>query len=70
MGLVDFLLDGRIVLEVDGRENHEGPSLRHKDLLRDAAAAANGYETLRFDYAMVIHQWPLVEAAILGARAR
>ncbi|MFS0866845.1 type IV toxin-antitoxin system AbiEi family antitoxin domain-containing protein [Microbacterium sp. 179-B 1A2 NHS] len=66
VGRVDFVLEGCIVLEVDGRLNHEGPSLRHRDLVRDAAAAAAGYETLRFDYAMVIHDWPRVERAILA----
>lgn len=66
VGRVDFLLAGRLILEVDGRENHDGPSLRHKDLLRDAAAAAQGLETLRFDYAMVVYEWDLVLAAILG----
>ena len=30
---------------------------RHKDLRRDANAAAWGYVTLRFDYAMVVHDW-------------
>lgn len=69
-GRVDFLLDGILILETDGRENHEGPSRRHRDLMRDARAAAAGYETLRFDYAMVIHNWPVVEAAILERRAR
>jgi very-short-patch-repair endonuclease len=69
VGRVDFLLAGRIILEVDGRENHDGQSLRHKDLRRDAAAAAQGYETLRFDYAMMVHSWPDVEAAVLGRLA-
>lgn len=66
VGRVDFILGDRIILEVDGRLNHDGPSMRHKDLVRDAAAAAQGYETLRFDYAMVIHNWPAVLAAIRG----
>lgn len=70
VGRVDFVLARRIILEVDGRENHDGPSKRHKDLVRDAAAAAAGYETLRFDYALVIHSWPLVEAAILRRLGR
>lgn len=69
VGLVDFLLDGCIILEIDGRENHDGQSKRHKDLRRDAAAAALGYTPLRFDYALVRHDWPVVEAAIVGARA-
>lgn len=66
VGRVDFVLAGRIVLEVDGRLNHDGPSRRHRDLVRDAEAAAAGYETLRFDYALVIHDWPRVERAILA----
>ena len=66
VGRVDFVLAGCIILEVDGRLNHEGPSLRRRDLRRDAAAAAHGYGTLRFDYALVMHDWPIVEAAILA----
>ncbi|MBY0689850.1 type IV toxin-antitoxin system AbiEi family antitoxin domain-containing protein [Microbacterium marinilacus] len=68
VGVVDFVLDGRIILEVDGRENHDGGSSRHKDLGRDARALALGYLPLRFDYAQVMYEWHLVEAAILGAR--
>ena len=69
VGRIDFLLEGRIILEVDGRQNHDGATMRHKDLRRDAVAAALGYETLRFDYALVIHHWPVVEAAILARLA-
>ncbi|MCK6081851.1 type IV toxin-antitoxin system AbiEi family antitoxin domain-containing protein [Microbacterium sp. EYE_5] len=70
VGRVDFLLAGRIVLEVDGRLNHDGPSRRHHDLVRDAEAAAAGYVALRFDYALVVHDWPRVERAILAALGR
>jgi len=63
---VDFLIGDRLLVEVDGRQNHDGPSMRHKDLVRDADAATWGYVTLRFDYAMVVHDWELVEAAILA----
>ncbi|MFI8633487.1 endonuclease domain-containing protein [Microbacterium sp. NPDC077663] len=70
VGRVDFVLAGRLILEVDGRLNHEGPSRRHRDLVRDAEAAAAGYETLRFDYALVVHDWPRVQRAILAAVAR
>lgn len=66
VGRVDFVIAGRIILEVDGRQNHDGPSLRHKDLVRDARAAAAGYETLRFDYALILFDWPVVRAAILA----
>ncbi|OJU67939.1 MAG: hypothetical protein BGO04_01070 [Microbacterium sp. 70-38] len=65
-GVVDFLIGDRLLLEIDGKPNHDGPSHRHKDLVRDANSAAWDFETLRFDYAMVIHDWPLVEDAILA----
>ncbi|GAA1775222.1 type IV toxin-antitoxin system AbiEi family antitoxin domain-containing protein [Agromyces lapidis] len=81
IGRVDFVLGDRLILEVDGKQNHvdgfdsligteharaAAASKRHKDLVRDAVAAAYGFETLRFDYALVVHDWPLVEAAILA----
>ena len=70
VGKVDFVIGGRLILEADGKENHDGKTVRHKDLTRDAAASALGYETLRFDYAQVIHDWPTVQAAIIGALRR
>lgn len=70
VGVVDFVVGGRLILETDGRENHDGVSHRHKDLRRDAAASLLGYETLRFDYALVVYDWPAVESAILAALAR
>ena len=70
VGRVDFLLGDRLILEVDGVGNHDGRSNRHKDLIRDANAAAWGFSTLRFDYAMVVHDWPTVVAAILGHLGR
>ncbi|MFB7892354.1 endonuclease domain-containing protein [Microbacterium sp. NPDC056044] len=66
VGRVDFLIGDRLIVEVDGAPNHDGESHRHKDLVRDAHAASWGYVTLRFDYAMVVHDWPTVELAILG----
>lgn len=66
VGRVDLLIGDRLVIETDGRRNHDGASLRHKDLVRDANAAKWGYVTLRFDYALVVHDWDLVERAILA----
>jgi very-short-patch-repair endonuclease len=70
VGRVDFVVAGLLLLEVDGVENHDSASHRHKDLRRDAAASVQGFETLRFDYALVIHDWPVVESAILAALGR
>lgn len=67
VGRVDLLIDGVIIIELDGEENHADPAKRHRDLRRDAAATAQGFTPLRFDYALVVHDWPAVEAAILGA---
>lgn len=70
VGRVDFLLDKWLILETDGKDNHASESKRHKDLMRDAAASALGYEALRFDYAQLIYDWPQVQPAILAAVAR
>lgn len=69
VGRVDFVVGGRVILEADGKDNHSHAK-RHADLRRDAAASALGYETLRFDYAMIVHDWPAVLAAILPALGR
>ncbi|MCT9821044.1 DUF559 domain-containing protein [Microbacterium sp. W1N] len=66
VGVVDVLISDRLIVEVDGRGNHDDASHRHKDLVRDAHAAAWGYLTVRFDYALVVHDWPTVEAAVMG----
>lgn len=70
VGRVDFVIGERLIIEVDGKGNHASTEHRHRDLMRDAAASALGYETLRFDYAQVIHDWPTVQAAILAAIVR
>jgi len=70
VGRVDFVVAGRLIIEADGKENHDGSSQRHRDLLRDAAASRLGYETLRFDYSQIIYDWASVQPAILAALAR
>lgn len=67
VGEVDFVVGERLIVEADGEANHGGSGLRAKDLRRDASAAALGYQTLRFTYAMIVHDWQAVEAAIVGA---
>ena len=65
-GTVDLLVGDRLIIETDGRENHESPQKRHGDLMRDVNSARLGFETLRLNYAMVMYHWALVEAAILA----
>lgn len=70
VGEVDFVIGDRLIIEADGRQNHEREKEREKDLRRDAAAASAGYTTLRFSYALILNDWALVIAAIRGAIAR
>ncbi|MGF2950332.1 type IV toxin-antitoxin system AbiEi family antitoxin domain-containing protein [Microbacterium alcoholitolerans] len=78
VGEVDMVIGKFLIIEADGKQNHDDQevdpsrpqmSKRHKDLVREARAAALGYETLRFDYAMIVHDWPTVVAAILRRSA-
>lgn len=69
VGRVDLLIADVVIVEADGKGNHDADSHRHRDLVRDAVATTWGYRTLRFDYAMIVHDWELVESAILAAVA-
>lgn len=70
VGRVDHVIEGVLIIEADGAEHHAGAGNRHRDLMRDAAASALGYEKLRFDFAQILHEWPRVLAAIRGALVR
>jgi very-short-patch-repair endonuclease len=69
VGRVDLLVEGRLILELDGREWHDDRAAFARDRRRDTAAAAARYRTLRFDYAQVLFGWPSVLAAVLAALA-
>ncbi|GAA2039032.1 type IV toxin-antitoxin system AbiEi family antitoxin domain-containing protein [Agromyces tropicus] len=70
VGRVDFVIGDRLIIEVDGRAGHDERRDRHKDRVRDAVAAAHGFDTIRFDYDLVVHQWDLVEQAIVAKLGR
>ena len=65
VGVVDFVIGDCLILEADGG-THDGPA-RHTDRMRDAVAMTLGFVTLRFDYAMIVHDWPIVEDTVLAA---
>jgi very-short-patch-repair endonuclease len=67
---VDLLIEDVLLVEADGKANHDGPSKRHKDLMRDARTSSRGYETLRFDYSQIVYEWPMVLNAILAGLER
>lgn len=70
VGRVDFVIGGRLILEIDGAESHSGREAWHHDLRRDAVASGLGYETLRISYRMLIEEWTVVETAVLAAVVR
>ncbi len=70
VGRVDFVVEGRLILELDGREHHREWAQSTEDRRRDRAAAALGYRVVRFTYADVMHrrQGMIDEVrAVLGA---
>lgn len=68
--VVDLLIEDLLLVEADGKLNHDGPNRRHKDLMRDARTSARGFETLRFDFAQIVYDWPSVLKAILAGLER
>lgn len=67
VGRADFVIGDRLLVEADSEEHHGKARQRRKDLLRDTAAAALGFTTLRFDYTQVLYDWPGVELALRAA---
>jgi very-short-patch-repair endonuclease len=66
VGRVDLLVEGRLIVELDGRQWHAD---FERDRRRDTSAAIGRYRTLRFTWAQVLHDWPRVQSAVLAALA-
>ncbi len=56
VGRVDFLVEGRVIVELDGYEFHADKEQFQRDRERTNAAQLAGYTCLRFTYADVIHR--------------
>lgn len=69
VGRVDLLVEGRLIVELDGRAWHDDEQAFARDRRRGAAATIGRYRTERFDYRQVFFEWLSVEAAILAALA-
>ncbi|BAS10469.1 hypothetical protein AHiyo4_38910 [Arthrobacter sp. Hiyo4] len=54
IGIVDFLLEGFLIVELDG-EAHLQPRQVKKDRLRNNASTLDGYAVLRYGYAQVVY---------------
>lgn len=66
---VDALIGERLVVQIDGFAHHSSAAQRAKDIAHDAELRLRGYTVLRFAYAQVLHDWPLVERTIRRAVA-
>ncbi len=67
LGRVDLLVEGRLIVELDGWEFHGDEKAFEADRRRDTIAAAGRYRVLRFTYRQVMFEWPSVYAAVLAA---
>jgi very-short-patch-repair endonuclease len=69
VGRVDFLVDGWLIIECDSVAHHSEWAARRRDLRRDAAAAAQGYTTLRLIAEDIMYRPETVLEAITGLLA-
>ena len=70
VGLVDLVVAGRVVVELDGYEFHRDRAQFREDRRRDRALVAMGYLVLRFTAHEVFHDIDGLVAAVLSACAR
>ena len=66
-GRIDLLVEGRLALELDGRETHLTPEAFEEDRRRDMELSRQHLLHLRLTYHQVFHQWPACMRAIATA---
>jgi len=67
VGWVDLLVDGRIVVELDGFAYHSGREQYREDRRRDRELVRQGYTVLRFTFEDVMRDPGIVVRAVLAA---
>lgn len=65
VGWVDFLLEGTLVVEVDGFTYHSSREAYRRDRRRDNAVILLGYKRLRFTYEDIMYRRDLVLEQVL-----
>jgi very-short-patch-repair endonuclease len=68
VGYVDLLLEGRLIVELDGRQHGEWAQVK-KDQRRNNRSAVRGYSVLRYYYADVAHNPAAMVAEVLAVLA-
>lgn len=59
--------DARVIVELDGRDNHSSPGQIERDRRKDLQLRAAGYVVLRYTWAQIIFEGPAVIADLLSA---
>jgi very-short-patch-repair endonuclease len=70
VGRVDLLVEGRVVVEVDGFAYHGGPQAFANDRRRDVALTGMGYVVLRFTWLDAVRRTDRVVAAVAQVVSR
>ncbi len=70
VGWVDLLVEGRLVVEIDGYAYHSSPQQFADDRRRDAALAAMGFEVLRFTWVDAVRRPDYVVRMVTAVLAR
>ena len=68
VGYVDLLLEGKLIVELDGRHHGEWAQVK-KDQRRNNVSAVRGYSVLRYYYDDVVHHPALMVAEALAVLA-
>jgi very-short-patch-repair endonuclease len=69
IGRVDMIVEGRVVVEADSRQFHDGWEAHARDRTRDCDLAMRGYVSLRVLYRDIVHHPERIIAAITGLLA-
>jgi very-short-patch-repair endonuclease len=69
VGFVDFLVEGRLVVEVDGFGFHSGRAEFRRDRARDRLMLRNGFPTLRIPADEVLADAPAAAREVIAALA-
>ena len=70
VGRVDMVIDGRLVVEVDGAGFHSDPVAVENDRRRNAELAALGFAVVRLSYPRITQDWAWCERVVLETLSR
>lgn len=67
VGTVDLVVEGRLVIECDGKRYHSEDEAFDNDRRRDLVSTTARFRTLRLTWYRILFQWDEVEAAVFAA---